>query len=59
MSILNLVIGGGVIVAGVAAYRLYKAKKAVTAASVVAQVKADALAAKADVAAVKADISKL
>jgi hypothetical protein len=59
MSILNLVIGGGVIVAGVAAYQLYKAKKAVTAASVIAQVKADAPVVKADVAAAKSDISKL
>lgn len=56
MSILNLVIGGGVIVAVVAAYQLYKAKKAVTAAAVEAQVKADAAAVKADL---KSNVPKI
>ena len=48
MSVFAYLTGGAVLAAGYAAYQLYKAKKAVTAASVEAQVKADAAVAKSD-----------
>lgn len=56
MSFLYLVVGAVVLVAGYAAYQLYKAKKAVTAAAVEAQVKADAAPV---VAKVKSDLPKI
>lgn len=46
-------------VAGYVVYQLVKAKKAVTVADVVAEVKADASTVKADVAAAKTEVKKI
>lgn len=50
MGIIFAAIVVAAIVAGIAAYQLYKSKKAVTAGNVVAEVKADASTIKSDVA---------
>ena len=59
MGLIHIVIGSVIVLLAYAAYQLYKSKKAVTAASVEAQAKADVAVAKADAQAAKSVISKL
>ena len=59
MNIIHIVIGGGIILAGYAAYQLYQKKRAITFASDMAQAKADVAVAKTAVDAAKSDVSKL
>jgi uncharacterized membrane protein YidH (DUF202 family) len=59
MSIIHIVIGGGIILAAYAAYQLYQSKRAITFASDMEKAKADVAVVKEAAAVVKSDVSKL